>query len=188
MMLRACVRGSGAPSIPPVLSLMLSNVLSKVLSDVWSPFVSCLGFPTCQLLDDLLPSSRGDWGVSQTFLEGFHLPPSAETFKEDLGELLLPGCPCCWVLKKGVNPALPTFQVSADPWDFTGGEQVDADVFYDPMQPAWRRAARLMSPGIKGERSFMFYWGAPGRQEGMESPQGGISWHITNERFHTRLL
>lgn len=33
------------------------------------------------------------------------------------------------VLKKRVNPGPPALQVSADPWAFTVGEEVDAYVF-----------------------------------------------------------
>ena len=60
-----------------------------------------------------------------------------ETFKEDLG-VSPPHLhhPCCWSFKEGVNPVPSTLQVSADPWDFTVGEQVDAGTFYGPMLPA----------------------------------------------------
>lgn len=89
-----------------------------------------------------------------------------ETFKEDLGET--PLCllhPRCWSFKA------PALQVGADPWGFTVDEQVDEDVFYGPMLPAQRRVAASMSLGIRGKGSFMSCWGAPGRQEGVESLQ-----------------
>lgn len=91
-----------------------------------------------------------------------------ETSKEDLLEFspLAFITHAAGVLKKGVNPAPSTLQVSADPWDFTVGEQVDADAFYGPMLPAQRRAAASMSLGIKGKRSFMSYWGYQGGRKG----------------------
>lgn len=51
---RIC-RGSGLPNIPSVLSLALWCNLSEAVSDIESPVLSCLRFPICQLLDNLLP-------------------------------------------------------------------------------------------------------------------------------------
>lgn len=57
------------------------------------------------------------------------------------------------------------------------------------MLPAQRMAAGLMSPGIKGERSFVSFWGDQGRRRKWNPFKAIKGWtllgHNTKEKFQT---